>query len=88
MVISATKTVILIPRMVLQEWRPHMCRSPIGFVLDVLESDDVSPRNGRKNAFVVFFHVNPLEIAVNRSAFEDRPFVLLAMNHCSYFNAK
>lgn len=49
-----------------KEWRPHMCRCPSSFVLDVLESDYVSLVIGRKSVFVAFLLGIPVEIAVIR----------------------
>lgn len=47
-----------------KEWRPHMCRCPSSFVLNVLESDYVSLGIGRKSVFVAFFLEIPVETAV------------------------
>lgn len=49
-----------------KEWRPHMCRCPSSFVLDVLKFDYVSLVIGRISVFVPFFLEIPVEIAVIR----------------------
>lgn len=48
-----------------KEWRPHMCRCPSSFLLDVLESDYVSLVIARKSVFVAFFLEIPVETALS-----------------------